>query len=73
MELLGQTQTLPIQNACIAKQIIAKNLIVPTFYYGNGEKCTHFICIIYPGKHNGILLLTYEPHIEQLEQIKQLQ
>ena len=27
-----------------------------------------FICIIYPGKHNGTLLLTYETHSKQLEQ-----
>ena len=27
-----------------------------------------FICIIYPGKHDGTLLLIYEARIEQLEQ-----
>jgi len=31
------------------------------------KQSTCFIYIIYPGKHNAILLLTYEAHTEQLE------
>ena len=51
------TQTLPIQNVQATQKILPKIV----------KQSTHFICIIYPGKHNGTLLLTYEAHIEQLE------
>jgi len=32
------------------------------------KQSTHFVCIIYPGKHNGTMLITYEARTEQLEQ-----
>jgi len=56
-QCMEQTQTLPKQNVRAAQKILPKIM----------KQSTRFICIIYPGKHNGTLLLTYEAHIEQLE------
>ena len=30
------------------------------------KQSTRFICIVYPEKHNGTVLLTYEAHTKQL-------
>jgi len=32
------------------------------------KQSVRFICIIYPGKNNGTILLMYEAHTKQLEQ-----
>ena len=43
------------------------NNYILTFDVVMEKQSTYFICIIYPGKHNGTVLLTYGVCTEQLE------
>jgi len=65
---VGANTNLPIQNVWAIQQISPK--IVLTFECGDGETIYIHIsfCIIYPGKHNGTILLTYEARNKQLVQ-----
>ena len=62
MQQLEQKQILPMAKCTDEQQKLPQlsNKVMK-------KQSTRFICIIYPGMHNGTLLLTYESRTEQLD------